>query len=633
MATIAEPVAISNNGEILAYSTPDGRLKLWETSTGKLKQEYTPSSHLSATCTCLSWGPTRHDFASPRKKKRQKTSDDAASAISEAGLLAMGTASGTVLLYSVAKGDLHAELSDGHSNTVNGLSWHAESDSLFSCSDDQHIVHWNVSRCKIKSKWKGDRRGVYAVCAVDENTVLSAGSSIKWWNLESHTVIMKFTGHITEVRHLLLVSLPNKDKKYFLSSAVNDRQLSAWTLQEGGSTSSLASFTLSDEARHLTVSRTSEDGQTAYLSVVTRSGLLHLFELQLNGKCKRPVQPKFTVQIAADSVNGRSERPQAVPVLATHLVRDDPSTVLICYGSFLRPSFERLSITDDFQAQTWLVRQLQSQSMSKQEVESSVVKQPQVAERDVRSLAPGHMAPSVSVDRRRTAPSKLPMEERLKVLDTEEARDEGTREPPRADSLCQLLTQGLQSADDRLLSTVLDRSDETLIRNTVQRLPITCVLALLKELHKRMHWKGARLCTYMKWIKSIIVTHTSFLTTCKEASTLLNPLVELLEARTEVFDKLCRLRGRIDLIMSQVTARNDDRLREPLSQPLCVLQEESSEDEVQDDSDASEDEDLWGLSRQKCREEQEDMQSSSEAGASTDADGDDDVEDYDRATS
>lgn len=53
------PVAFSQTGEYFAYSSPDGTLKLWETVTGTLKQEYTPSSHLSATCTCLAWGPSR----------------------------------------------------------------------------------------------------------------------------------------------------------------------------------------------------------------------------------------------------------------------------------------------------------------------------------------------------------------------------------------------------------------------------------------------------------------------------------------------------------------------------------------------------------------------------------------------
>ena len=48
----------SPNGENFAYSSPDGSLKIWDTNTGILKQEYTHSTHLSATCSCLAWAPT-----------------------------------------------------------------------------------------------------------------------------------------------------------------------------------------------------------------------------------------------------------------------------------------------------------------------------------------------------------------------------------------------------------------------------------------------------------------------------------------------------------------------------------------------------------------------------------------------
>ena len=60
------PVAVSPTGEYFAYSSPDGTLKLWETATGTIKQEYTPSSHLSATCTCLAWGPSSKSNVSTR---------------------------------------------------------------------------------------------------------------------------------------------------------------------------------------------------------------------------------------------------------------------------------------------------------------------------------------------------------------------------------------------------------------------------------------------------------------------------------------------------------------------------------------------------------------------------------------
>lgn len=47
--------AFDKNGRILALLSPDGRLKLWDCTVGSLKHEYTPPSHLSASCTCLRW--------------------------------------------------------------------------------------------------------------------------------------------------------------------------------------------------------------------------------------------------------------------------------------------------------------------------------------------------------------------------------------------------------------------------------------------------------------------------------------------------------------------------------------------------------------------------------------------------
>ncbi|XP_042143489.1 WD repeat-containing protein 43 [Ixodes scapularis] len=619
MAALVEPVEFSNNGEYLAYSSPDGRLKLWEGTSGKLKQEYTPSAHLSATCTCLSWGPTRHDFASPKKKKRPRTSSNdtaAAGAIAEAGLLAMGTASGTVVLYSVAKGDLHSELSNGHTAAVRGLSWHAESDSLFSCSDDQHIVHWSVSSCKVRTKWKADRHSVHAVAAVDAGTVLTASSSVKWWDVESKTVLMKFTGHATEVRQLLPVVLAGpkggESRCYFLSSAAGDRQLSAWQLQAGGSTSALACLTLSDDALHMGISSSTGNARKMLLSAVTRTGILHIFDLQLNGRCQTPLQPRATVQMASGGPNGQApHKPQPLPILAAGFLEGD--SLLLCYGTFLRPAFEVLKGVGELRGHSCLVRQTRTEASSnKLEEAASLVRHPVEVSKEVTNLAPGHLAPRVEAPSKKTGPtSQLPMEERLR----EEARGTpGGREPPRADNLCQLLLQGLQSNDPRLLSSVLQRTDDSLVRNTVRRLPLSSVLPLLRELHKQMHCRGSGVYPYMKWTKAVISMHTSYLMTCHEASGLLTPLLELLEARTEVFDKVCRLRGRVDLIMAQVTARHEDTLKALPTEPLCIVQDESSDDEDmdQDGRGSPEVQNMWEMWEEDRSEASEEVEGTGE---------------------
>lgn len=47
--------AFSEDGKYYSLISQDGRLKIWDTETNVLKQEYTPDLHLSSPPTCLQW--------------------------------------------------------------------------------------------------------------------------------------------------------------------------------------------------------------------------------------------------------------------------------------------------------------------------------------------------------------------------------------------------------------------------------------------------------------------------------------------------------------------------------------------------------------------------------------------------
>lgn len=47
--------AFSGDGKYFSLITNDGRLRIWDTETNVLKQEYTPDFHLKAPPTCLQW--------------------------------------------------------------------------------------------------------------------------------------------------------------------------------------------------------------------------------------------------------------------------------------------------------------------------------------------------------------------------------------------------------------------------------------------------------------------------------------------------------------------------------------------------------------------------------------------------
>ena len=96
---------------------------------------------------------------------------------------------------------------------------------------------------------------------------------------------------------------------------------------------------------------------------------------------------------------------------------------------------------------------------------------------------PASEKPSAGTKRKNSESGKteaLSVADRIKLL-SHEQNQKAT--PPRTDSVLQLLLQGLNNKDSKILETVLERADDELIRNTVKRLPIEAVVPLLEVLH------------------------------------------------------------------------------------------------------------------------------------------------------
>jgi U3 small nucleolar RNA-associated protein 5 len=63
----SEKFAFSPNCQDWALTTHDGRLSIWDSDTGRIKQEFIPSAHLSSACTCLAWMPATENDTKKKK--------------------------------------------------------------------------------------------------------------------------------------------------------------------------------------------------------------------------------------------------------------------------------------------------------------------------------------------------------------------------------------------------------------------------------------------------------------------------------------------------------------------------------------------------------------------------------------
>jgi U3 small nucleolar RNA-associated protein 5 len=102
--------SVSANGDCVALCSSDGIIKFFDTQTCTLKLEYSSSTHLQASCTCLSWSRhNKNNLTSTvgQKKKKIKSIENE---LIDLDLIAIGTSEGSILLYSLSKAELHSQL-------------------------------------------------------------------------------------------------------------------------------------------------------------------------------------------------------------------------------------------------------------------------------------------------------------------------------------------------------------------------------------------------------------------------------------------------------------------------------------------------------------------------------------------
>uniref|UniRef100_A0A8C1H4R9 WD repeat domain 43 n=2 Tax=Cyprinus carpio TaxID=7962 RepID=A0A8C1H4R9_CYPCA len=591
----ALPCAFSpKSQQFLALCAQDGRLRIWNTDSKTLQQEYVPSAHLSSACTCVTWGPCRAVQEVPQRKRRKC---EAGSAPELSDLLALGTAAGSVLIYSTVKGDLHCTLEGGHSGPVNSVQWHPEDSVLYSGSDDTHIAEWDLQTGKVRCKWKADRSAVSSLCiSPDGKLLLSAGMTIKMWNLETKEVYRKFTGHSTMVTTLCFTTTrpPDSNGMYFLSGAAHDRLLSVWYVRsDGKDKNSVVSFTLTDEPQHIDLQTSNCKDEPVRLAVVCKDGQLHLFEHFLNGPCKKPLSPVCSLQVSTM----KGDSPVPVPLLAAAL-RADRQNLMLAYGHHLQPVMEKTPFNTS-ERHICLVRDVHGTLSLSVDTAVSKVKTP-VVNKQSKVLVPGlpgHKAPikltpnEAEKRKKEDSTTEMSIEERLEQIELSVGgRDDGKGTSSlQTDSFAVLLVQGLESNDQRILAKIFQTKKEMLIKNTVARLPPQAVLPLLEEVF--CHFDIVKY-----WFKAVLTQHTSYLSSLPDLVSQLGSIYHMIESRVKLYQQLTRLHGKLYLLMTQVATNNSAKNVDNISHKAKLVYEEESSDEDEDSRDEGcpeDDSDNW----------------------------------------
>jgi len=540
----------------VGISRPDGCLAIYSGVVGggcKLLHQFSPSTHLTALPTCLAWAGRQEG----RKKKKRKSQENNRE-LNNSDLVAMGTTAGTVLVYSTMQGNMVTSFKTENNTRINSLVWTKSCNTIYAAGEDGSVSLFSIPKQSLITTFTHSPEPVHSLALNRKENLLAMGSrSIHVWDIPNNKVINTFTGHANPVTRLEILD------NFLFSSSESERVVSVWSLD----TSTTSTLRVNANVADMSVNAGEEDKIS--IGVLTVEGVMAVLT------CSQTADKSGLVSQPLKSVRVKTGQGVTRTVTAVGMVRD---RVSIAYGEGMDIAVEQMDV-ENIEQNTCLVREKVVKSGQTESVTDVVTPK---TDGQVVFLAPGSSLSTGKGKRKaeKADDDSLPVEERISLLSTDPSTP-STTTTPRTDTLAQLLAQGLHSNDPRILDSVLDRADLELIDNTVKKIPAEAVVPLVTVLQKYIKGRGMVNASHAKWLKAVLTIHTGYLVSVPDCRELLTPLYALLETRTQHYNQVLQLRGKLELLTRQTMDRQGDTVVDTEKQALLVYQDESS-DELED---------------------------------------------------
>ncbi|XP_044751124.1 WD repeat-containing protein 43 [Coccinella septempunctata] len=563
------------DGRYFAQISDDGILKIWNTAANSLEQEYVPDIHLVSPCTCLHFVEclqNSRENGSPKNKKRKRREFSSE--------ILLGTSSGKLLIYSISKGDIKCTIDGNISLPLSCLSPNLE-DIVYSGMGNSVGV-WNIRQRSFLREWKVGNDKISAILAIpNSKKLLTASKSIKLWNSEDRTLLKTFTGHSSDVNFLHCI--PNYDltePKYVISGSKSDRVLNCWNISDDVKEVNTTASLLSEDYVYNISLHANEDGSTK-LSASVANGAVHIFEVAFNGRCIKPIKPKSTIKVVADT--GQEKKGAILPILifSSHFRKEN--SLLIAHGSNLVLTFEELETSN--KKLVCLLRQ-HPHTKKPSDVQIDKVITPIIGN-NATYLTPYSNVSAVTKRKLGSSP-EITMERRLENLTFN--KDVGS--VPRSNNMAHLLLQGLRSKDKSIIETVLHSANEEIIRNTLETIPINVIMELVSQLETFIQGYNAQARAAAVWLKLLLEVHVSLFISNPELPTIFAHIRKCTQNRlASIIDKR-KFKMKLDLLLSGKVNKTSNDVQENEDEALIFNDRDSSSESEAESKDSSDDEEF-----------------------------------------
>ncbi|WFD33535.1 Small subunit (SSU) processome component [Malassezia cuniculi] len=552
----------------VAQAVDRHRVRVFSTDSTAVADYLLPES---LACRTLAWTSVEAPAPDASKKKR-KGARKSADGARRVPLLALGMADGSVLLFSPQQAKVVRVLAsvspDATNSSIVSLS---AGDLLWGVTASGWVQGWDLSnddeRAPPVTHFLADQKQPVSLVSASERLV-AAHHAIALFSLEDKPAPLgSYTGHITPVTHAVWTGASG-----FVTAAADDRSVYYWSTEDAGARAAQPRAMAALDAPPRVV--VAHDGLVV---ISTARGTIRVYRVpqtsagtvaQLDEVARVAVVGGEATDIVDAEFAGDSLR-FARLVKGVKVVLDD--------AVFRRNG----SILETVTVQCGVSRREEPSDAAPQRYREAAGSAGQRAE------LPGHTAEAAGLlgteggllpsseaagahDDALLAENELVDEptlaQRLKALKVQrgEAGDDDEDKgsvPVGGASLASSLTQALHSGDHALLSATLVHSDPTLIRATVRRISGPLAVRLLEACVERLNRGGvksrgalgsARARGIVEWIHQTLTCHTTYLMSLPHLVARLASLHHSLAARLASHERLLSLRGRLELVMSQI---------------------------------------------------------------------------------
>ncbi|KXZ42694.1 hypothetical protein GPECTOR_124g494 [Gonium pectorale] len=345
--------SFSPAGDQFALAGPDGRLRVFDTGTGRLQVSLggvgdagkangaLGNGHLVESHTSLAWVCTKE-----KGKKKQ--------AVSFRGV-AVGTAAGDVKLFDVQLGELKWRAVNAVQGGVKSLAF-APEQGLVATGANGSLVTLNAEDGEVKKRFEASKYPISSIAvAADGKHVFGGGSSMQLWDLADQERAAKYTGHPTEVRAVAFVP----GQPHAVSAAAGERHVAVWDVPPAKKSKkqhpAVTTLHLEDPAVSLDAACVAE-GETFSVAAVSEGGEAYVWLCHREsaaaadggaGAEGRPgvaCQLVMRLRVGEGASKGANAGRDEVVLGVRFQPGDAGPSLLVARGSAAKPVFETLAL-------------------------------------------------------------------------------------------------------------------------------------------------------------------------------------------------------------------------------------------------------------------------------------------------